>query len=237
MMVILMGVSGVGKTAIGERLARELGWDFLDADDFHPAANVEKMRTGIALTDADRWPWLALINQRLLALQSVHANAVLACSALKQTYRERLRQALSDVRVVFLHGSFELIQRRLQARQHRYMPATLLASQFATLEAPQDAINVDVDDTLDAIIAKIRRGLDSLPGASTMQNATLKVGDMSCEGCVASVTKILSSAQGVSEVQVSLADARAQIVFDPANTNLERLCAALDAAGYPSSPA
>jgi gluconokinase len=236
MIVIVMGVSGVGKTAAGERLARELGCAFLDADDFHPPANVEKMRASIALTDADRWPWLAQINARLLALQSAGASAVLACSALKEVYRERLRQRLREVRVVFLHGSFELIQRRLHARQHRYMPATLLASQFATLEPPQDAISIDVDDTLDATIAKIRLALDTPPGVSTMQTATLKVGDMSCEGCVASVTKILSSAQGVSKAQVSLADARAQIVFDPAQTNLERLCAALDAGGYPSSP-
>jgi gluconokinase len=159
MIILLMGVSGAGKTAVGEQLAQALGWQFLDADDFHPPANVEKMRAGIALNDADRWPWLTSMNERLLALQAQHQHAVLACSALKQVYRERLGQGLDDLRVVFLHGSFDLIQQRLKARTHRYMPASLLASQFAALEPPADAVVIDIDASVDTIVAHIRHAL------------------------------------------------------------------------------
>lgn len=159
MIILLMGVSGAGKTAVGEQLAQALGWQFLDADDFHPPANVEKMRAGIALNDADRLPWLAAMNERLLALQAQQSHAVLACSALKQIYRERLGQGLHDLRVVFLQGSFELIQQRLQARKHRYMPASLLASQFTTLEPPADAVVIDIDASIETIVARIRHAL------------------------------------------------------------------------------
>lgn len=156
MIILLMGVSGAGKTAVGEQLACALGWTFLDADDFHPAANVEKMRAGIALSDIDRWPWLTHINERLVALQEQAGNAVLACSALKLAYRERLARGLSDMRVVFLQGDVELIQQRLAARKHRYMPASLLASQFQTLEPPADAITINIDATISDIVARIR---------------------------------------------------------------------------------
>jgi gluconokinase len=232
MMILLMGVSGVGKTAVGEQLARALGWQFLDADDFHPLQNVEKMRAGIALTDADRWPWLDLMNVRLLALQGQRASAVLACSALKQIYRERLAKGVQELRVVFLQGSFELIQQRLQARQHRYMPASLLASQFATLEPPADAITIDIDAAIDDIVARIRSALTHTIGDSSMETIEIKIDGMTCEGCVRSITNVLTRVPGVTSVQVSLAAGEAQVSFDGTKTNTTALRAAVDAAGY-----
>jgi gluconokinase len=151
MIVLVMGVAGVGKTTIGERLARELGWRFLDADDYHPPENVAKMKAGIPLEDADRWPWLARLNKLLREEES----AVLACSALKGSYRERLSQGIRDFTTVYLHGSFGLIGERMKARKHRYMPAALLESQFAALEPPADAIAIDVAATPEACVAAI----------------------------------------------------------------------------------
>jgi len=151
MIVLVMGVAGVGKTTIGEALARSLGWRFLDADDFHPPQNVAKMKAGIALEDADRWPWLSHLNRVL----KDEPNAVLACSALKESYRDRLAQGIAHFTVVYLHGSFALIRERMESRQHRYMPAALLESQFAALEPPADAIAVDVAATTDECVAAI----------------------------------------------------------------------------------
>jgi gluconokinase len=155
MIVLVMGVAGVGKTTIGEPLARALGWRFLDADDYHPPENVAKMKAGIPLQDADRWPWLGRLNRELKELE----NAVLACSALKESYRERLAQGIPDFTVVYLHGSDTLIRARLEARQHRYMPAALLDSQLAILEPPADAIAIDVagtpQDCVAAIVARL----------------------------------------------------------------------------------
>ena len=151
MIVLVMGVAGVGKTTIGEPLARALGWRFLDADDYHPPENVAKMKAGIPLQDADRWPWLSRLNRELKELD----NAVLACSALKESYRERLAQGIPDFRVVYLHGSPALIRARLESRQHRYMPAALLDSQLATLEPPARAISIDVAAPLDECLAAI----------------------------------------------------------------------------------
>ncbi len=155
MIVVLMGVSGSGKTTIGEALARRLGWRYVDADDFHPPANVEKMRAGIPLQDADRWPWLDAMNAMLREREAAGSDVVLGCSALKQAYRERLAAGCSTVRWVHLQGSFELIQSRLQGRQHRYMPASLLQSQFATLEAPADALTVDIDAPVEALVDRL----------------------------------------------------------------------------------
>lgn len=159
MIVVLMGVSGSGKTAIGEILARDLRCAWFDADDYHPAANVEKMRAGHPLTDADRWPWLDRLNELLRAEDTKGESAVVGCSALKQIYRERLAQGLGDVRWVHLKGSFELIQSRLQQRKHRYMPASLLQSQFDTLEEPHDALTVDIADPPAVLAARIRAAL------------------------------------------------------------------------------
>jgi gluconokinase len=159
MLVVLMGVSGSGKTAVGEVLARDLGWAWFDADDYHPPANVEKMRSGQPLTDADRWPWLDLLNGLMRAEDAKGRSAVLGCSALKQVYRDRLSQGLADVRWVHLKGSFDFILSRLQQRKHRYMPASLLQSQFDTLEEPADALTLDIADPPEALAARIRAWL------------------------------------------------------------------------------
>lgn len=158
MIVVLMGVSGSGKSTVGAALAAKLGWPLVDADDLHPAANVEKMRRGIPLTDDDRWPWLDRIVEVLRDVTARAGNAILACSALRQRYRDRIAQA-GDVRFVHLTGSPDVIAARLAARRHRYMPASLLASQIATLEAPGDAIDIDVDATVDEQVRSIVEAL------------------------------------------------------------------------------
>lgn len=151
MIVLVMGVSGAGKTAIGERLAARLGWRFIDADDFHPPGNVAKMAAGVPLGDADRAPWLSLLNRKILSEE----NAVLACSALKDRYRKSLLAGVGAARIVHLKGDYGLIHARLKARVHRYMPASLLESQFAALEPPQNAIEIDVAANLDDCVAQI----------------------------------------------------------------------------------
>jgi gluconokinase len=153
--VIVMGVSGSGKTTIGEALAARLGWRYLDADDYHPAANVAKMAAGTALQDEDRWPWLDRLNS---VLQS-EKDAVVGCSALKDSYRQRLAAGLKDFRIAYLHGSFELLSRRAAGRKHRFMPASLLKSQFETLEPPRGAIEVDVAQPVEACVQQILRAL------------------------------------------------------------------------------
>ena len=151
MIVLVMGVAGVGKTTIGEALARALGARFIDADDYHPPENVAKMKAGVPLQDADRWPWLHRLNEELKRQQK----AVLACSALKQSYRQRLADGVEDFKVVYLHCSAELIRERIKARRHRYMPAALLDSQLATLEPPANAIAIDVAAPLENSVAAI----------------------------------------------------------------------------------
>jgi gluconokinase len=143
MIVVVMGVSGAGKTTVGAALAARLGWDFLDADEFHPAANVAKMAAGTPLTDTDRWPWLDRLNAELRVHEARGASAVLACSALKESYRERLMARLREARLVHLRGEFESIRARMETRKHKYMPASLLQSQFDTLEPPADALEID----------------------------------------------------------------------------------------------
>ena len=134
-----MGVSGSGKSTVGALLAQRLGVEFLDADEFHPPENVVKMAAGLPLDDADRRPWLERLNAELRKRKG----AVLACSALKESYRKILAQGI-DCRFAHLRGSIELIRSRMQERKHRYMPASLLESQFAALEAPARAIEVDI---------------------------------------------------------------------------------------------
>jgi gluconokinase len=148
---VVMGVSGAGKTTIGEALARELGWRFLDADDYHPAANVAKMAAGEPLDDEDRWPWLDRLNSILRGEE----NAVLACSALKERYRRRLAEGIQQIEWVYLKGDLGLIHSRLGQRRHRYMPASLLESQFAALEPPRQAITVDVAADVASCVAAI----------------------------------------------------------------------------------
>ena len=155
MIVLLMGVSGAGKTSVGTMLASELGWEFADADDYHPAANVEKMRHGIPLTDADREPWLEGLRALIVAWMAAGKNAVLACSALKQTYRERLT-AGAPVLVVYLKADRELLRERLLLRRGHYMKEGMLESQIATLEEPEDAVVVDARGTVEDIAREIR---------------------------------------------------------------------------------
>jgi gluconokinase len=156
--VVLMGVCGSGKTTVGRALAASLGWPFHDADGFHPPANVAKMASGTPLTDDDRWPWLDRIAAELTNVLQRGEHAVLACSALKQVYRDRIARA-GDVRFVFLEGDFATIAARLAARHHDYMPSSLLASQFAALEEPADALRVDIRADIGAQVAAIRHGL------------------------------------------------------------------------------
>ena len=147
MMVIVMGVCGCGKTTVGRALAKELGYEFLDADDFHPAANVAKMAQGVALADDDRWPWLDAIVAAMREQAARGSGAVIACSALKEAYRDRLRRgvgAVDEIRIVYLEGDAATIASRLASRSGHYMPASLLDSQFAALEEPRDAIVVDI---------------------------------------------------------------------------------------------
>jgi gluconokinase len=158
-----MGVTGAGKTTVGASLARSLGWEFLDADDHHPPANVEKMRAGRPLTDADRWPWLARLNALVRERAKRRESVVLACSALKASYRDALLRGIPGARLVYLRGSEPIIAARLAERRDHYMNPALLASQLATLEEPQDAIVVDVAEPPAALVAAIRAQLAGDP--------------------------------------------------------------------------
>ncbi len=157
---MIMGVTGSGKTTIAEMLARRHGWEFADADDFHSAANKEKIHQGIPLTDADREPWLRALHAQVAEWILAGANAVLACSALKAAYRAEI--AVGDQpRVVYLRGSYELIASRLAERHGHYAGVNILASQFATLEEPAagDAVIVDVAQTPERIVSEIESRL------------------------------------------------------------------------------
>jgi gluconokinase len=159
MVVIVMGVSGAGKTTVGAALAQALGWEFLDADEFHPPENVSKMAAAIPLTDADRWPWLERLNVELRVRESRGQGVVLACSALKEAYRARLTAEIAETRLVHLSGSIEFIRARVATRMHKYMPAALLESQFATLERPGNALEVDAGLSVPETIETIRSAL------------------------------------------------------------------------------
>jgi gluconokinase len=159
MIVVVMGVSGSGKTTIGTALATRLGMAFVEGDDWHPPQNVAKMSAGTPLTDEDRWPWLDRLNAELRAREARGESVVVTCSALKQSYRDRLTRGLARWELVFLHGSFELLGQRITARKHRYMPASLLQSQFDALEPPAKAIAVDVAEPLERSVEKISTAL------------------------------------------------------------------------------
>jgi gluconokinase len=147
--LVIMGVSGSGKSTVGALLAKRLGWEMTEGDSLHPPANVEKMRKGIPLDDADRAPWLERIGEQLKAWAAAGRSGVVTCSALKRAYRERILAARPDACFVFLKASEALIAKRVSARHHEYMPASLLHSQFATLEEPlpgEPVITIDADD-------------------------------------------------------------------------------------------
>jgi gluconokinase len=160
MVIVLMGVSGSGKTTIGKILADRLGWAFVEGDDFHPAANVEKMHAGIPLDDADRKPWLAALRERVDRACTHGENIVLACSALKHRYQDYLEQHdPACVHYVYLHGSEDLIRERLAARKGHFFNPNLLHSQFETLEPPAEALRVDVGGTPEAAAEEIAKKL------------------------------------------------------------------------------
>ena len=167
MIFILMGVSGCGKTTIGQILSEKLGWPLFDADEFHSPASIDKMRNGIALDDADRWPWLDRMNAALREREARGESVLLACSALKQAYRDRLSKGIAELRWIYLKGGFELIRERLEARKGHYMKAGLLESQFAALEEPEEALSVDIDDSPNSIADSILRRLQALPARKT----------------------------------------------------------------------
>lgn len=153
-----MGVSGCGKTTVGQRLAERLGCQYAEADTFHPAANVAKMRAGIPLTDEDRWPWLDAIAAWIGSMQAQGKRGVVTCSALKRAYRQRLAMGHRGVRFVYLQGSYDLVASRMAGRRHEYMPATLLRSQFDALEEPgpeEDPLVVSIEAPVEAIVDTI----------------------------------------------------------------------------------
>lgn len=161
--LIVMGVSGSGKTTIASALGRRLGWIVEDADRFHPASNVEKMSAGIALTDDDRWSWLHAVAAEIGRKRASGTSIVMACSTLKRAYRDILVQGHRDTRIVYLRGDKDLIAERLRARDAHFMPPELLESQFETLEEPTEderPIIVDVDATVDDITDRIVTSLD-----------------------------------------------------------------------------
>jgi gluconokinase len=156
--LIVMGVSGSGKTTVASKLAGRLRWAFEDGDRFHPKSNVEKMSAGQPLTDEDRWPWLNAIADEIERLCAAGEHAVIACSALKRTYRDVLLRGRDDVRIVFLNGTQQLIAHRLSLRKDHFMPPGLLDSQFRTLEPPgfdENAIDVSIDTIVDDVVSKL----------------------------------------------------------------------------------
>ena len=161
MIVIIYGVSGAGKTTVGQLLARELGWHFLEADEFHPAANIEKMHSGHPLTDEDRWPWLERLREQIKRCIARGESAVLACSALKRAYREHLRVS-EEVKLVFLRGDYALVAEQLCHRHGHFMNPALLRSQFDDLEEPdpdEDAITIQLGRPPQELVEEIKTKL------------------------------------------------------------------------------
>jgi gluconokinase len=158
MILLVMGVTGSGKTTVGGLLAQRLGWLFLDADDFHPAGNIEKMKHGDSLTDEDREPWLAAIHATLVKCATKNQDAVLACSALKESYRKRLASGV-DLRICYLKGTYSEIAARLQSRTGHFAGEAILAGQFADLEEPRDALVLRGNETPEEIVGDVLRKL------------------------------------------------------------------------------
>jgi gluconokinase len=168
--IVVMGVSGSGKTTVAARLAARLGWRFAEADLFHSTANIAKMRSGTALTDDDRWPWLDNIATWIDAARSSGKPSIIACSALKRRYRDMIVAGHSDVRLVYLKGEYDLIARRMVARPHHYMPVALLQSQFDALEEPgpdEQPIVVSIEREPEDIVEAILVALPVVPGRKT----------------------------------------------------------------------
>ena len=154
---LVMGVAGSGKTTVGRLLAERLRWEFLDADDFHPSANIAKMEAGIPLDDSDRAPWLSALNEALTSSLAAGRHPVLACSALKESYREVLRRGIDGLQIVYLKGGYELLWSRLANRKGHYMKPELLRSQFEALEEPSDALVVNVRLGVERIVDEIKK--------------------------------------------------------------------------------
>ena len=152
---IVMGVAGSGKSTVGKALAERLGWDFFDADDFHPPENIAKMAAGTPLTDSDRAPWLAALSDQLFVTLKAGRHPVLACSALKEVYREQLLRGKDGLEIIYLKGSCDLLWARMSVREGHFMKPEMLKSQFATLEEPKDAIILDISLPLDAMLARV----------------------------------------------------------------------------------
>lgn len=160
--IVVMGVSGCGKTTVARALAGRLRWDFVEADTFHPAANVEKMRSGVPLTDDDRWPWLDAIAAHIANARANGKPCIVACSALKRAYRQRLAGGRGDVRFVYLRGTYETIADRLAGRMGHYMPPSLLRSQFDALEEPvaeEGPLIVSIDSPVETIVEELAQKL------------------------------------------------------------------------------
>ncbi|KZL48313.1 MULTISPECIES: gluconokinase [Cyanophyceae] len=159
MIIIIMGVSGAGKTTIGKLLADALNWEFKDADEFHSIDNIEKMRLGIPLNDTDRKPWLKDLQTAIALWLKENVNIVLACSALKANYRQYLVLDSDRTKLIYLHGSLDLLQQRLIGRQNHFMSEKLLNSQLDALEEPDDAIFVDVSEPPQLIVNNLKKVL------------------------------------------------------------------------------
>ena len=159
MIIVVMGVAGSGKTTVGSLLAEHLGWPYYEGDDYHPPSNVEKMSRGIPLTDGDRWPWLDRLGELISEVASLRQDSILACSALKQAYRDRLQGSSGQVVFVYLRGDCEVFHERLLRRPDHFMNANMLQSQLDTLEEPRNALFVDATEEPAIIVEIVKRHL------------------------------------------------------------------------------